>query len=339
MLTIRATPGVLVYHPPSPVKLQSQISPLNLRVYSPKGKMQFQKIIHPVAVPMPPPIRPSLTRPMPPPPQTFPIPKPKIQNVARCAVSARCFAPRQVCAPTNHPKVARLEYPVAAVSANVAARTLRGIGKGRILLIIAAGPSINEIDFTKLKGHPLIDVMCINKPYPPLWPTRFWSFCDHSQYERNKETWNSYEGTIINSTNVRARKSNQIVIKGYSGKGWSYDLMNGFYVGRSSTYAGMQVALYMDYKKVFICGVDMGTGAWWYGNNPDVTAEVRQKRFADEAQSYLYAGQKLEQTVKERYVFCSTYNKWEFMNLFPRLDQKVVVDEILKYIEGSKNTV
>ena len=339
MPTLRATPGVLVYRPPSPVKLQSQLSPLALRVYNPRNSnMRFQKIVQPVAMPSPP-IRPPIMKPSPP-PHTLTPPKPRILS-ARCAVNARCFAPHQICAPTNHVRVARLE-PGSLPVANVAARTLRGVGKDRVLLIIAAGPSINEIDFTRLKGHPLIDVMCINKPYPPLWPTKFWSFCDHSQYERTKDIWNSYEGIIINSTNVRARKSNQIVIKGHSGKGWSRDITGGFYVGRSSTYAGMQLAAYMDYKRVYLCGVDMGSGAWWYGTNPDVSSETRQKRFADEAQSYLYAANKLEPELKDRFVFCSTYNKWPFVEYFKRLDQKVVVDEILKYIDelnSSKNKV
>lgn len=223
--------------------------------------------------------------------------------------------------------------------------SLRNIGVGRVLVIIAAGPSANEVDFGKIKNHPFIDFMCINKPFPPVWPAKFWAFCDHTQYRRNEEEWNRYNGIIINSTNVRARKGNQIVLNSKPGKGFSKDITGGYHIGRSSTYANMQVAYYMNYEKIYIFGIDMtkvGDRMHFYGTNPDVSNEVRQQRFAAEAQHYLWAAQNLPKDIKDRFVFCSSYNTWEFTKYFEKLDHKTAVEEVLKFADRLleiKNTV
>ncbi len=99
--------------------------------------------------------------------------------------------------------------------------------------------------------------MCINQPYQLLWPTKFWSFCDHTQFTRNESVWNNYNGIIINSYNVKARKSNQILIQARPGQGFSADLPGGYHIGRSTTYASMQIANYMNYSKIYLFGVDM----------------------------------------------------------------------------------
>jgi len=70
---------------------------------------------------------------------------------------------------------------------NNAIEKLKGCGQGKFLIMVACGPSILEVDFDKIKDHPYIDMMSINKPDPRIHPTKYWVFCDNSQYVRNKD--------------------------------------------------------------------------------------------------------------------------------------------------------
>jgi len=212
---------------------------------------------------------------------------------------------------------------------------LKDIGTGRILVMIAAGPSVTEVDLTPLKQLEKVDMMCINKPYMPVWPTKYWAFCDHTQYNRNKEYWEGYKGIIINSPNVSARKSNQIIIRSKHGKGFSRNLIDGFYIGRSTTYANLQTAHYMNYDKIFIFGIDMtevGGKLHHYGVNPDVDPNNRKQRFSAEADHYSHAAKLLPEEYRKRYYFCSSYNPWNFVKEFNHLDHKTAVDFIMKSI-------
>ena len=214
--------------------------------------------------------------------------------------------------------------------------SLKNLGLDRILIMVAAGPSISEVDFDPIKNHLLIDFMCINKPLPSIWPSRYWAFCDNTQQRANLDTWNSYKGIIINSPNVKARKTNQIVIRTRPGKGFNPDVTQGYHIGRSSTYAALQVVHYMSYKKVFLFGVDMTDvdgKMHHYGQNPDCPNDRRKSRFPIEAQHYLWAGQHLPEESRKRFIFCSSYNPWPFLEYFKKLDHKEAVSEILKYVE------
>jgi hypothetical protein len=211
---------------------------------------------------------------------------------------------------------------------------LKGIGKGKILVILAAGPSINENNFEELKGHKLIKFMCINQPHSGVWPADYWAFCDHTQYRRNMKVWDSYDkGMIFNSANVKARRPNQYVFKSKPGKGFSRDPSSGYHIGRSSTYAAMQVVYYMNFDKVYLFGVDMSGvdgKLHYYGQNPDVSNENRKRRFAAEAEHYGFASNYLADSEREKFVFCSNYNKWPFTKRFPTLDHTKAVKIILE---------
>jgi hypothetical protein len=214
-----------------------------------------------------------------------------------------------------------------------AIQSLKRVGHGRILVIIGNGPSVSEAPLEKLKGHPKIDAMSINKPDRRLWPTRFWCFTDQNQYGRNKEFWDNYSGMVVNSGSVRERRQNQVLVRNLSGIGFSRDLANGFYIGRSSVFAAMQVAYWMDYMKVYIFGVDMTAvngKLHFYGQNPDVNNKIRVTRFKGEAESFMYAAKTLSDGEREKFIFCSSYNPWPFVSRFSRLDQKLAIDEILK---------
>jgi hypothetical protein len=210
---------------------------------------------------------------------------------------------------------------------------LKGMGQGRILIVLACGPSVNEIPVEKLVGDSKIDIMCINKPNPRVWPSKYWTFCDQTQYSHNLSYWEKYSGTIINAASVRARHRNQTLIRNLSGTGFSKDLMKGFYIGRSTTYASMQIALWMNYPHVFIFGCDMAAvdgKLHYYGQNPDVGNANRIERFKQEGESYSYAAKNLLQEERDRFTFCSNYNKFDFIKSFKSLDHTTAVDKILE---------
>ncbi len=217
-------------------------------------------------------------------------------------------------------------------------RSLKGRGQGRILVIIGCGPSMREVeDLHLLSGNPRIDTLTINKPQPPLWPTTMWAFCDHTQYTRNQAAFESYSGMLINSSSIRVYHPRQILLRARHGKGFATDLTQGFYIGRSTTYANMQTALYMDYERIYLFGVDMcevNGKMWSYGVNPDVALHNRAQRFAAEAEHYQYAAIQLPERDRKRFFFCSTYNPWPFVQAFNRRDQRAAVPEILDFAKG-----
>lgn len=210
---------------------------------------------------------------------------------------------------------------------------LHGSGHGKILVMVACGPSVLEVQLEKLKGVPNVDIMCINKPDKRVWPTKFWAFCDQSQYERNKDYWNNYGGIVVNASSVRVRHDKQVLIKNLPAKGFSRDIAKGYHIGRSSTYANLQVAMWMGYDKVYVFGLDMcavGGKMHHYGKNPDVTDEQRLDRFKRESENYLNAAREiLTPAEREKIVLCSNYNPWEFTSFFPKLDHLKAVDEII----------
>jgi hypothetical protein len=212
--------------------------------------------------------------------------------------------------------------------------SLKNSGTGQILVMIACGPSANEVDFSPLKNGKNIRTMVINKPISYIWPTDYWAFCDQSQYERNKLEFESYNGLLINSIGVRARRSNQILIKAIQGQGFNIDITNGYYIGRSSVYANMQTALFMNFDKIFIFGIDMcavNGKTHHYGNgfNPDVDTEIRIQRFTYEANHYNHAATILSEEMRKKFYFCSSYNPFSFVEKFNKWDHKDAIQKIL----------
>ena len=214
-------------------------------------------------------------------------------------------------------------------------RALHNIGIGKVLIMVACGPSINEIDLTLLKGIPNIDIMSINKPDKRIWPTTYWAFCDLSQYNRNKDLWDSYDGMVVNSSSIKVAHKNQVLIKNRSGQGFSKDLTSGFFIGRSTTYANLQTALWMGYT-VFVFGIDMcavNGKLHHYGVNPDVQEANRLERFKKEAEHYQFAGMTLPEHDRKKIYFCSSYNPWSFTKLFNHLDHKEAIPFILDFVQ------
>jgi len=218
---------------------------------------------------------------------------------------------------------------------------LKDCGVGRYLVMVACGPSILEVPLEDLKGHNKIDLMSINKPDSRIHPTRYWVFCDQSQYTRNKTLFENYEGVVINAWSVRARHKNQILIKNRSGKGFSKNLLQGYFIGRSTTFANMQLALWMNYEKVFIFGCDMckppnAQSLHFYGVNQDVDPKIRVTRFQKEADHYEIGAKQMNVLERKKFVFCSAYNPWAFVNKLEKMDHRGAVEHILNLANEQK---
>jgi hypothetical protein len=218
---------------------------------------------------------------------------------------------------------------------------MRNAGRGKILIIVGNGPSITEMDLPKLRNHPQIEFMSINKPDARIWPTQYWAFFDLSQLRRNEDLWNSYNGTIFNSTAIKRQKSSSMQVKNMGGKGWSRDLTKGLHIGRSSVYAALQIAAWMDFNHVYIVGCDMNPEGLngklhFYGNNPDVDPNIRKDRFKNEADHYSYAADVMSAEERSRFTFCSDYNSWPFVDKFNRLSHKKLVEYLLDRHKASE---
>lgn len=236
----------------------------------------------------------------------------------------------------NH-KSAKVRYVTRNVSPEdkAKANALRNKGKGKILVMVGNGPSIAEAPLELLKSEPHIEVMSINKPDDRIWPTNYWAFYDGSQIRRHENYWSGYTGTIFNSTSIKKRKDKTVIFKNIGGKGFSLDLGKGLYIGRSSVYASMQIALWMDFDKIFIFGCDMNPEGingklHFYGVNPDVPPEVRKNRFKDEAAHYHVGADVLNTDQRKKFVFCSEYNAWDFINKYESMNHKTAVQHIIE---------
>lgn len=216
-------------------------------------------------------------------------------------------------------------------------RELKDSGVGRLLIVIGNGPSILNADLEQLKNVASIDIMSINKPDSRLWPTKYWLFCDKSQHKRNIDKWEKYNGVLINTPSIPSRPNSIHVINLTNRPGFSKNLLDGFFLGKSSVFCSMQVAHWMNYDHVYIFGCDMGTVMidnkpmlHFYGKNPDVVDDNRMRRFSEEAKSYEYAANVLSREERSKYTFCTSHNKFQFVNQFNRLDEKVAVGHILE---------
>jgi hypothetical protein len=94
----------------------------------------------------------------------------------------------------------------------------------------------------------------------------------------------------------------------------------------------MQIALYMNYRKIYIIGCDMGSidgKLYPWGSNPDVSDEKRMAGFQAEADNLDHAATLLDEPTRKRFVFCSEFNKWPFVDKYNRLPHSEAVDNIL----------
>lgn len=256
----------------------------------------------------------------------------KPKQIINAAVSNKHLLKRK-----NTSKKTDVKYVTQDISQESLAKikAIRNTGRGKALVIIGNGPSISEVDLSKLKNQPRIHTLSINRPDERVWPTTYWSFFDNSQIRRHEHLWVSYEGTIFNSTAIKKQKQKSMNFKNIGGKGFSKDASKGINIGRSSVYASMQIALWMDYETIFIFGCDMNPDGLngklhFYGVNPDVDPNIRKSRFKDEAEHYKHAASLLTEEERQKFVFCTEYNPWDFIAEFRQMSHKNAVEHILE---------
>jgi hypothetical protein len=190
-----------------------------------------------------------------------PIPQPKVEPAQpqNLAMPAAAIA-RQKLIKSRRSQQGRKKTEVKYVSRDINPESinrialLRNAGRGKLLIIVGNGPSILEADLGRLRNNPRIQILTVNKPDARLWPTDFWAFFDSSQFRRHEELWNGYSGLIFNSTAIKRQKSTSMQFRNKGGKGWSRDLLSGIHIGRSSVYASMQIASWMNHEHVYIFG-------------------------------------------------------------------------------------
>lgn len=270
-------------------------------------------------------------------PPKRPLPQPVSQSPMPHLQQAR----QSVRAPLRQQQLPKTQKKVIYKTADIPLEHVHRIHKlknskaGKILVIVANGPSIMEVRLQDLKTHPNVETLMINKPDDRVWPTDYWAFFDVSQSRRHADYWNNYEGVLFNSTAIKKEKDKTILFKNQGGMGFSKELDKGLHIGRSSVYAAMQIALWMNFDKVFIFGCDMNPAGidgklHFYGTNPDVNPEVRKERFKSEAQYYESAANMMNEDERAKFYFCSSYNKWDFIKKFKYLDHKEAIQFILE---------
>ena len=203
---------------------------------------------------------------------------------------------------------------------------LKDRGKGKILCIVGNGPSHKLADLPQLLGK--VDFLCVNKPDERIYPPEYWVIFDKDQIDANRDKWDDYQGFKIGLGNTVSRYKCSII----GGLGFATDISTGLYMGFSSVYASMQIGIYMGYEKVYIFGCDMGkvdNKLYAWGSNPFVKDEERLKRFENEAKSYQWAVENLPQDIKNRLVFCSQFNHFPFVKLFPNMTYEDAISRIL----------
>lgn len=208
---------------------------------------------------------------------------------------------------------------------------IKGVGKGRILVILGNGPSLAEIDTSKLRDLDFVDTMMVNKPDERCWPTTYWTFFDPSQLNRNKQKWDTYTGIAFNSAAIKGDRAKTIKFRNINSGGFQRNLTKGLHIGRSSVYASIQIAMWLGYERIYIIGCDMtdvNGKLHYYGSNPDVTAEERKRRFENEAKCYNDAASVLSESERSNIIFCSSYLKYQFVNKFHKIDHKFAIEFI-----------
>lgn len=216
--------------------------------------------------------------------------------------------------------------PMRSDYSSVAA--LKDIGLNKDLIIVGNGPSKASVPLELLKDY---DIISVNRPDLRIWPTKYWVLCDKAQYKWNQEYADTYKGTLIAGANVLAPQSTRIGSIG--GKGFAFNPLNGVYIGRSTVYVSMQLAVYMGYRRIYIFGHDQsdaGTGKFYeWGSNPFVKDSERSRRFQREAESFTWASQNLIESIRKRFFFCSKWNPFPYIDKFNRLDEMISIPHIL----------
>lgn len=131
----------------------------------------------------------------------------------------------------------------------------KDLHRGKRLFILGSGPSLNELDLSKLE-HRL--VMGLNRSFLAVPDTHYHCVMDRRLFDLYPEELEKarYLFTIPGSPRG-------IPIKLLGTEGFSWDLEEGIYSGYTIAYFALQVAVYMGFSEIFLMGLDLQL---WKGN-------------------------------------------------------------------------
>lgn len=138
---------------------------------------------------------------------------------------------------------------------------------GDACVIIANGPSLNEVDFGRLRQFPTIGMNRINLLYDrfDFRPT-YYCIEDHLVAEDNAKEISALDGSIMfipKDLKYCIKSSNAVyvnMLRRYSNakrqSQFSTDLSRQVYWGGTVTFYALQIAYYMGFQTVYIVGLD-----------------------------------------------------------------------------------
>lgn len=139
----------------------------------------------------------------------------------------------------------------------------RGLHEGKNVFILASGPSLSEVDFTRLRHRIVIGLNRSSLVYPG------------AQYHctMDERLFDEYESVLRQSRYLFTLENRPfgIPMKLLGSEGFSFDLSEGVYSGYTVSYLALQVAVYLGFKNVFFVGLDLKHRVGmthFFGNDP-----------------------------------------------------------------------
>ncbi|MEE8577186.1 MAG: hypothetical protein V3T31_08005 [candidate division Zixibacteria bacterium] len=202
-------------------------------------------------------------------------------------------------------------------------------------IITATGPSVDELDFEPLRDK--VDLICVNKPYLSGM-MRHWVFldgCTADQFEN--QFFNNEHAHIWCTENTKRRHPLpcQTIFKRESGRGFGINLRkHSVYICGSSTFFAVQVAYLLDYKHIYLVGIDggsVGKKMWCNGRNNTASTVGRPPGFEREASNWEWLFES-KHPVVDRMTLSSSYNTRPWYNLYRNMPHKDVIQHIAENV-------
>ena len=125
----------------------------------------------------------------------------------------------------------------------------RDLHTGRSVFILASGPSLAEVDLTRLRRRIVIGLNRSSLVYPDT----------HYHCTMDERLFKEYEEVLRKSRYLFTleQRSFGIPIHLLGSEGFSHDLTEGIYSGYTVTYFALQIAVYMGFNRIFLVGLDL----------------------------------------------------------------------------------
>ena len=149
----------------------------------------------------------------------------------------------------------------------------KGRHRGKRLFILASGPSLSELDLSRLDRR---ITMGLNRSALVYANTYYHCVMDQRLFELH--------GDLLQKTRqlftVEGRPF-RIQLKNLAADGFSWDLTKGIYTGYTIAYFALQLGVYMEFAEVFFLGLDLkhqGRSTHFFGRD-EVSANHEKTEF------------------------------------------------------------